>query len=232
MTEASPAPYPAPPAVPSLERIRMAYQRRHESDYVFSFWSALGWMVLTLGIYRFYVFYQLMRRTRDHNQRRGELLDAATALAWEKAQEQGLDEELRPNFERIGAQMQVLSSLSRDFRDPAVWTALLVVAGIIVRIIEWILIDGDLVRHDYAEGAIEAELSTIYGRLGVSVPAPDPTRLKNKHNYVARVIVYIVTGTIYGLWWYANVFRDGNRHFQHNWAWEDGLAHAVQRLSA
>src|SRR2546426_5473409 len=140
MSEAAPpAPYPAPPAVPSIERIRLAWQRRPETDYIASFWSALGWTLLTCGVYGFYVFYQLMRRMRDHNQRRGELLDAATALAWEKAQEQGLDEELRPNFERIGAHMQGLSAMTRDFRDPAVWTALSVVGRGIVDIIAFIL---------------------------------------------------------------------------------------------
>ena len=230
MTEASPAAYPAPPAVPSLERIRMAYQRRHESDYIFSFWTALGWTILSCGIYGFYVFYQLMRRMRDHNQRRGELLDAATALAWEKAQEQGFDEELRPNFERIGAQMQVLFAMTRDFRDPAVWTALSLVGQGIVHFIAWVLLDGDLVKHDYAEGAIESELSTIYGRLGASVPAPDPTRLKGRHNYVARFIVLIITVGIYGLFWQKNLMDEPNRHFQHSWAWEDGLAQAVQSL--
>lgn len=230
MSEASPTAYPAPPAVPSIERIRLAWQRRPETDYVFSFWSAVGWMVLTCGLYRFYVFYQLMRRMRDHNQRRGELLDAATALAWEKAQDQGLEDELRPSFERIGVQMQALSSMTTDFRDPAVWTALLVVGGIVVRIIGWILIDGDLVKHDLAEGAIEHELTEIYRRLGVNLTPPDPSRIKGKHNYVGRVIAYIFTGTIYGLWWYANLFGDGNKHFQHNWTWEDSLAQAVQTL--
>src|SRR5207244_13305537 len=114
----------------------------------------------------------------DHSRRGGGLLDAATGLAWEKAQGQGLDEELRPNFERIGAHMQELSAMTRDFRDPAVWTALSVVGRGIVDIIAFILIDGDLVKHDYAEGAIEAELSTIYRPLGVSVPSPAPSRLK------------------------------------------------------
>jgi hypothetical protein len=230
MSEASPTAYPAPPVVPSIERIRLAWQRRPETDYVFSYWSALGWTLLTCGFYGVYVFYQLMRRMREHNLRRGELLDAATALGWEKAQEQGLDEELRPNFERIGVQMQVLAAMAQDFRDPWVWTALSLVGSTIVYFIAFVILDGDLVKHDLAEGAVEAELSEIYGRLGAPVLPPDPSRIKGKHNYVARIIVTVVTGLVYLLWWYADLFRDGNRHFQHNWAWEDGLAQAVQSL--
>ena len=72
---------PGPPPPSAAERVRLAAQRRGESDYIFSYWSALGWTVLTFGIYGFYVFYQLVRRMRDHNARRLELLDAAAAVA-------------------------------------------------------------------------------------------------------------------------------------------------------
>ena len=48
----------------------------------------------------------------------------------------------------------------------------------IAHIIVFILLDGDLVTHDHAEGAIEAELSEIYDRLGAPVAPPDPARLK------------------------------------------------------
>ena len=156
--------------------------------------------------------------------------DAEICAAWQKAEEQGVGEELRPNFERAGQHLATLNGMTRDFRDPAVWTALSVIGRGIVDIIAFILIDGDLVKHDYAEGAVEAELSTIYARLGAPVVQPDPTRLKGKHNYVARVIVSIVTIGIYLFWWYANLFRDGNTHFRHNWVWEDSLAQAVQGL--
>ena len=53
-----------------LPRLAEFLQRRAETDYIFHYWSALGWTVLTLGIYSFYVFYQLVRRMRDHNARR------------------------------------------------------------------------------------------------------------------------------------------------------------------
>ena len=42
------APWPGPPPA---ERVRMAYQSRAGSDYIFEYWTALGWTVLTVGIY-------------------------------------------------------------------------------------------------------------------------------------------------------------------------------------
>jgi hypothetical protein len=235
-----PVPTPPPPPGPPVgaavatgspkERIRLAYQGRAESDYIFNFWWAFGWTLLTCGIYGLYVTYQLVRRARDHNRRRLELLDAATSYAWEQAQSRGLADELRPNFDRIGSHLAVLRQMTSDFRDPAIWTVLSLVAGGIVHIIIYVLLDQDLVKHDSNEGAVEAELATIYGRLGASVPQPDPSRVKAPHNYVSRIIVTIVTCGIYALWWLYDVMNDWNRHFEINWAWEDGLANAVQSM--
>src|SRR2546423_6289648 len=125
------AAFPAPgwpPPVPTVERVRLAYQARPNSDYIFSFWTAFGWFVLTLGFYGFYVLYQLVRRSRDHNRRRLEMLDATAAWAWERANEQGKADELRPQFERVALWLDPLRRMTQDFREPAIWVVLDVVA--------------------------------------------------------------------------------------------------------
>jgi hypothetical protein len=222
---ASPTQPPVPTASP-VERIQRAYAARAESDYIFSFWSSLGWTILTCGIYGFYVFYQLVRRSRDHNRRRLELLDAATAAAWDRAQSAGRADELRPRFESMGVHLGVLRNMTTNFRDPIVWMVLRLVASTIVDIILFILLDGDLVKHDTAERAAEAELAGIYGALGADLPVPTGAP-KQPHNYVARVLVTIVTVGIYFFWWTYNVMDDENRHFEQNWVWEDSLRHAL-----
>jgi hypothetical protein len=219
-----------PAASSPADRVRYAWQRRHETDYIFDFWTAFGWTILTCGFYMIYIVYQLMRRTRDHLLRRVELLDAATAFAWEQAEARGLSAELRPGFERIAQNLQVMRQQTTEFRDPTVWAVLTFFANGIVQIVAYCLLDGDLVRHDHTEGAIEADLSEIYGRLGAVVPAPNPGRLKGPHNYVGRIIATIFTCGIYGYFWEYDVMTEGNRHFQEAWRWEDGLASGVQTL--
>jgi hypothetical protein len=210
--------------------VRFAWQRRHESDYVFDFWTALGWTILTCGVYLIYVIYQLVRRSRDHNLRRIELLDAATTFAWERATARGLADELRPSFERIATNMATLRQQATQSRDPVLFMVIAIFATGITQIVAYILLDGDLVTHDFAEGAIETELSTIYGRLGASIAPPDPSRLKAKHNYAGRVVASLLTCGIYLFWWTYDVMVEGNRHFEHNWRWEDDLAASVQGL--
>jgi hypothetical protein len=229
-SQSGPAPQVAPPT--ASERLRVAWQRRHESDYIFSFATALGWLLLTCGFYGYYIFYQLVRRSRDHNQRRWELLDAATSFAWEQAQAQGRTEELRPHFQQISERMRGLSELAAEFRDPALWVVLMLVSGGIAQYVGWVLLDVDLVKHEAAERAIESELAAIYARLGRPIAAPDPTPLKGRHNTVGRIVATLASLGFYSLWWMRDLMIEGNAHFERNWQFEDELARASQSFMA
>jgi hypothetical protein len=217
-----------PPPVPPADRIQAAWQRRDETDYIFDYWTALGWTILTLGIYSFYVFYQLVRRMRDHIARRIELFDAALAFAWEEAGQRDLRDELTPSFQRANAHMDVLRRMTSDFREPAIWLVLAFVARGIVEIIAFVLLDQDLVKHDRSEMGVEYELSVIFGRFGRAVPGPDQTRVKGPDNYVGRIVATIFTLGIYLFWWYYNQMDEPNRHFRANWAQEDALVAATR----
>jgi hypothetical protein len=216
--------------MPPADRVLAARYGRDSTDYIFNFWTALGWTVLTLGIYGYYVFYQLVRRVRDHNARRLEMLDAALSFGWEEAGRRGLQAELTPSFERASAHMAVLRKMTSDFRDPVIWTLLSLVAGGIVHIIAFILLDQDLVQHDRAEVGVEYEVALIYGRFGCQVLPPDISRVKGHHNYVGRIIAAVVSFGLYFLWWYHDMMQEPNLHFRTNWPEEDALVAAIQSL--
>ena len=228
---ARPPQMPGPPTASAADRVRWAAQRRDETDYIFSYWSALGWTMLTLGIYGFYVLYQLVRRMRDHNARRLELLDAATTAAWEQAGRQGLQQELTPSFQRAAGHLAVMRQMTSDFREPIIWVALAVVAHGIVQIVAFVLLDQDLIRHEQAESGAGQELSLIYGQLGQHLPAPDPGQVKGPDNYVGRIVAAIFTLGIYMFWWYYDQMEQPNKHFASNWAHEEELVTAVDKLS-
>ena len=222
---------PQPPALPPAERVRAAWQRRSETDYIFDYWSALGWTVLTLGIYGLYVLYQLVRRMREHNIRRLELFDASIAVAWEEAGRRGVQEELRPSFERAAGHMALLRQMTQDFREPVIWLALAVVARGIIEIVAFVLLDQDLVTHDRAEVGVEYEISVVYAALGQQVPSPDQSRVKAPDNYVGRILATIFSFGIYLFWWYYNQMDQPNAHFRGNWPAEDALVRAVEALA-
>ena len=226
-----PPPTPQPPAASPTDRFRNAYAARPQTDYYF---EGIGMVIfltiITCGIFGFYVFYQLMKRMRDHNRRRLDLLESATELAWQRAGEQGVAEELRPNFERIATNVAVLRGLTTEFRDPGIWVIIAVLTSI-AYFVGFVFLDGDLIKHDQAEGAIEAELSAIFARLGQNVPAPDPARQKGKQNYAGRIVASIFSCGVYFYWWMYNEMDDVNKHFLWNWPWEDSLASAVNAIA-
>lgn len=150
--------------------------------------------------------------------------------AWEQADTRELADELRPAFERIASSMATRRAVSGEFRDPTLSAVIALLARGIVEVVAFILLDGDLVKHDYAEGAIEHELAGIYGRLGTPLTPPDPGRSKGRHSYGGRIAATIFSFGIYSLWWERDVMNEGNRHFRHNWVWEDNLAGAVRQL--
>lgn len=239
MTTPAQPPEPVPaaswsvPALPPADRLRVAWSDRVRTDYLFvNPWLNVFLMVITCGIFGLYLFYQLVRRSRDHNRRRLELLDAATTFAWDEAYRRGVAEELRPNFERIAAHLQPLRTMTADFRDPAIWLVIALFASGIAQIVAFVLLDQDLIKHDRAEGAVEAELAAIYARLGQPLPPSHPERVKAPDNYVGRVIATVASCGIYSFWWWVDQQREGDAHYAQNWPWEDALAQAVGNLQA
>ena len=148
-----------------VDRVRMAWQRRHDTDYIFDFWTALGWTMLTLRHLR------LLRRVPTRAPRSAittraalELLDAATTFAWEQAQRAGHHRRaatrVRPHRAEHGGRC---ARQTTQFRDPAIWMILDVIASGIVHIVAvHACSTATSSTHDHAEGAIEAELSAIY----------------------------------------------------------------------
>ena len=231
MAVPGPPQMPAPPQMAAAERVRLAAQRRDETDYIFNYWTALGWTILTLGIYGYYVFYQLVRRMREHNARRLELLDAATTVAWEQAGRRGLQQEMASSFERVAGHLAVLRRMTGDFREPVIWLILAIVARGITEIVAFVLLDQDLIKHSRAEAGAGHELSVIYGRLGQHVPSPEQGQVKGPDNYVGRILAAIFTLGIYMFWWFYNQMDEPNKHFTSNWAQEDELVKAVEATS-
>lgn len=215
-------------AADSQMRLVAARDARAQSDYIFDFWTALGWTLLSCGIYAFYIYYRLVERMREHNRRRLAFLEAANEIAWARAQEQGRAEELRGRFERVGADLQVMRQMTSDFRDPAIWLLLLIVGSGIAQLVLYWLLDTDLIKHGGAEFDAEMQLGELFGLLGVThAPLPPSAPPKQPHQYALRIVAVLASCGLYSYWWLADLMREANDHFRRDWAWEDAVVVAI-----
>lgn len=211
------------------DRLRWSRDARHDVDYLFDFWTAFGWTLLSFGFFGFYIYYRLLERMREHNRRRLAFLEAVNELAWARAVEQGKadDPELRARFERIAADLTRMRRLADEFRDPGIWLVILIFGGVIAVIVAYWLLDADLVKHSAAEAEAERELVRVLATLGVHVDWPHELPVKSPHQYGLRILAVIGTCGLYSYWWLADLMREGNDHFRWNWAWEDAAVAAL-----
>jgi hypothetical protein len=224
-------PRPAAPLADPVQRVHAAVERRTETDYIFDFWTALGWTILTCGIYSIYVVYRLFWRSVEHNKRRLELFDAATALAWRRAVAAGRGDELTPRFQALAGHLDELRAMTREFREPVLWALISAVSSGIGQVVGYVFLDMDLVRHEAAETAAEQELATIFAAVGVPVTVPQVASTKQRHSYVGRIVALVLTLGIYGLWWSYNLMIEGNEHQRRSWASDDALWAAAGTLA-
>jgi hypothetical protein len=120
--------------------------------------------------------------------------------------------------------------MTQDFREPAIWLMLAIVARGLAEVVAFVLLDQDLVNHGQAEAGAEHELSVIYGRLGQPLSSPGPDQVKSPDNYIGRIAATIFSFGIYMFWWYYDQMEEPNKHFADNWAQEDELVRAVDAL--
>ena len=121
--------------------------------------------------------------------------------------------------------MAVLRARRTQFRDPIIWMILDVFTSGIADIVAYCLLDGDLVDARPRRGRDRGtSCPTSTAGSAHRSHAPDPGRLKEPAQLRRRASSpTIVTCGIYGFWWLYDIMVDGNRHFEHNWRWEDGL---------
>jgi len=228
---ATPAGAPATGDV--ADQLRRSWQLRPRTDYVFSFRTALAWMVVTLGFYWYYTLFQMMRRIGAHNARRHDLLEAAATMTWHSADAAGRSDELRPEFEQIGADLARMRQVATNFRDPFIWLVLSLLTFGIAGLVAYVLMDGDLVAHEEAEAAVETGITAVMERLEIDADTASESAtpaIRARHRYAARFVVLVLTLGVYGLWWTRDMMVDGNIHFARNSQSEDAMVAALREL--
>ncbi len=218
-------PVPADPR----DRVRQAFDARGTTDYVFDFWTALGWTFLTLGVFGIYVAHKLAQRSKQHAQRQIAPLAAADEAAGAAALRAGRGEELRAHFERVAAGLAQLQAIEARVLDPGLWAVIAVFAGAFGYAALYWQVDDTLVHHEAVERDVEITLAEVFTALGAPLWAPYGP-VKQPHNYGMRILATLGSFGVYIYWWLYDVMVEGNDHQALDWQWEAALVDATYRL--
>lgn len=218
---------------PSYEQLALAeVRRRDETDYLFAFWTYLGWTILTFGIYSHYATYKLVERRHFHAQRRlafqsywWHALNARADAAGRRTEvAEGLD-----NLSRIYQQMEAYEK--RNKREPILWMLLRLVFGPVGAYINHFL-NKDLRFYDEWESSYAANSEWVMQRLGVPVSVPQRRQPVPERSTGLYVLLSIITLGIFAVYWRYTVMTDGNAHFADDAAMEDALTAAIGGAAA
>lgn len=202
-------------------------RRRDETDYRFSFWTYIGWTILTFGIYSHYATYKLVERRSAHAQRRLAFLSyfwhtlnaRAEAAGQRELVAEGLD-----NLSRIYQQIEAFER--RNKREPVLWMLLRLVFSPVGAYVNHFL-NKDLIFYDEWESSYFANAEWVMQRLGYPVSVPRRAKPVQNRSTGLYVLLSIVTFGIFAVYWRAATMSDGNDHFDDDAAMEDALLRAL-----
>ncbi len=200
-------------------------QERVNSDWTTEAGIAILLTVVTCGIYGWYIFYKLMERRDMHLARIANMVNTSVALLNEKAAASGKTELIGQEVAQLAMIQREMFDQSRE-RGAALWLVLAIFTGIALWIGYYFLMD-DFTKHDQLEAQYFTLMSSALAKMELSTQASQAAPSIPERNFVAYLILSIVTCGIYSLYWMYVLIDDVNRHVEAQIQWEDFIYSAL-----
>jgi hypothetical protein len=212
----------------SYEQLVLAQvQSRETTDYRFSFWTYLGWTILTVGFYGHYGTFKLVERRTEHAKRRLAFMSYLWHALNARAEAAGRREEVAEGLDNLSRIYQQIETFERrNKREPVLWMLLRIFIGFIGGYINHFL-NKDLIFFDTWEDSYFSNVEWVMQRLGYPVSIPKRTRPVRNRSTGLYVVFSIVTLGLFSLFWRYSVMTDGNAHFDDDAAAEDAVLRAM-----
>lgn len=200
-------------------------QQRVTSDWITDPGMAVLLTLVTCGIYGLYIFYKLMERRDRHLARMANMVNTSAALLREKADAAGKTGLITDELARLEMIQREMYEQSRE-RGAALWLAIGIITGIGVWIGYYLIMD-DLSRHDQLEAQYFTLMSSALSKMGLSTEAAGAAPTIPERNFVAYLLLSLVTCGIFYFYWIYVLVDDGNTHVEAQVQWEDYIYSAL-----
>ena len=176
--------------------------------------------LITLGIWSFVTLYRLMNRRDRHFAREHALNRDLLQMLKEQVQARGIDPLSLP--EMAALEVAARQKEEQELPRSAVLWLILGIATSVTWLFVYFFLSVDFYRHERREADLIEKVNAVLSRVGASTLVPPSTDLPERR-YWWNLVLTIVTLGIWGIFWYYHIMADGNRHFEAQWSWEDGL---------
>lgn len=200
-------------------------QQRVTSDWTTDPGMAVLLTLVTCGIYGLFIFYKLMERRDQHLARMANMVNTSVALLNESAARRGTSELIAQELAQIEMIQREMYDQSRE-RGAALWLVIGILTGIGIWIGYYFIMD-DMARHDQLEAQFFTLMSSALAKLGLSAQGSQAAPNIPDRNFVAYLLLSLVTCGIFAFYWIYVLVEDGNRHVEAQVQWEDFLYSAL-----
>ncbi len=198
--------------------------QRATTDFVTDPGTAILLSFLTCGIYGLYIIYKLVQRRDEHFKRMAAVADASVQQLRLRAEgREGLVQDELAQLDWIRGQMLAMSSE----RGAPLWLLICLLTGIGIYILYYLLMQ-DYVQHDALEAQYFTVMSSALAKLGLAERPAQAYRSVPDREFIAFLVLTLITCGIYGLYWMYVMVKDFNDHFAAQVPWEDFIAASLR----
>lgn len=179
---------------------------------------ALVYLVFPIiGIFWAYLLYRLVKRRNMHFQRQLFLYDDLIALAKDMGTKKGIDIALPlNNLDRTSRE----AKFEETEKSAALWAILSFIFGIISFYVFYFL-NKDFYRHERRQDIFTDDLAKLLAMVGISLNLPRTSYPVPDRSFILYLVLTIVTGGLFAIYWVYTLLTDPNNHFQYQALIED-----------
>jgi hypothetical protein len=202
---------------------------RSRTDRRLYFWKDLILLpIVTIGIWGLVVLYRLISRRDEHFRRESGLYTNLLQALKERIQAKGIDPLSMPEMAALESAIRQKEEREQP-KGAALWLILNMVSGGLAGIYVHYFLTVDFYHHQQREIELANKINMVLSRAGSESSIRYEPVIPERHFWLNLLVCFVTLG-FWAIVWQYRVLSDGNRHFESQWVFEDGLSSLVSSI--
>ncbi len=176
--------------------------------------------LVVLALVAVYMFYRLVKRRNTHFYRQLFLYDGLVNLGREVGAKKSVDVSLQLN----NLQRTLTEARFEETEKSAIlWAILGFLTGGLTNLYVYYFLMKDFYRHERREDIFIDDVTRLFASAGTPLNLPRRINPVPDRSFILYLVINIITGGLFGIYWLYVLLTDPNNHFRHQAITEDTL---------